>query len=141
MDRLFEFATNHFWLVTAFFLVLNLLLWTLFKGATGGALSPAQGVHLLNREEGLPIDLRGEADFRAGHIINAVRLDPAQFDEAVRKLEKHKARPLLVYCASGQTSGKTVARLRAAGFARVHELHGGLAAWRADNLPLEAGNK
>jgi rhodanese-related sulfurtransferase len=141
MDRLFEFATNHFWLVTAFFVVLNLLLWTLLKGAIGSALNPAQGVHLLNREDGLPVDLRGETEFRAGHIINAVRLDPTQFDESVRKLDKHKTRPLLVYCASGQASAKTVARLRAAGFSRVHELHGGLAAWRADNLPLETGNK
>lgn len=137
MARLLEFATNHPWLMSAFFTVLLMLIWTLIKGATGNALSPAQSVLLLNREGAIPVDLRPDASYRAGHIINAVRLELAQLDEGVKKLEKFKTKPLLVYCDSGTNSAKALARLRAAGFPKVFQLHGGIAAWRADNLPLE----
>jgi len=139
MARILEFASHHLWLVSAFMAVLVALLYTVIKSAVGNALSPAEGVLLLNREDAVPVDLRPEASFRAGHIINAVNLDPAKLDEAPKKLEKFKARPLLVYCDSGNSSSKAVTRLRAAGFPKVFELRGGLAAWRADSLPVETG--
>ncbi len=137
MARLLEFATNHPLLVSAFFTLLLILLWTTLKSATGSALSPSESVLLLNREGAVPIDLRAEANFRGGHIINAVRVELAELDEGLKKLEKYKTKPLLVYCETGTSSGKALARLRAAGFPKVYHLHGGIAAWRADNLPLE----
>lgn len=137
MDRLIEFVTHHPLLVGAFVGLLGMLLATAFRGARGGSVTTARGVELLNREEAVPVDLRGEAAFRAGHIIQALRLDPARFEAEVKKLERLRERPLLVYCETGASSGKTVARLKAAGFPKVFELHGGIAAWRADNLPLE----
>lgn len=136
MARLLEFATNHPWLVSAFFTVLLMLIWTLIKTA-GSALSPAEGVLLLNREGAVPVDLRPDASYRAGHIINAVSVELAQLEEGVKRLEKFKTKPLLVYGESGTNSSKAVARLRAAGFPKVFQLHGGIAAWRAENLPLE----
>jgi rhodanese-related sulfurtransferase len=138
MARLIEFATNHPWLVSAFITVLLMLLWTLLKMATGNGLSPAQSVQLLNREGALPVDVRSEASYRAGHIINAVRVDPAQLDEGLKKLEKYKSKPLLVYCDVGSGSAKVVTQLRAAGYASVFQLQGGIAAWRTENLPLES---
>ena len=137
MDRVPEFITNHPLLVGAFFGLLSLLIWTSLRTLSRKGLSAVQSVQLLNREEGVPVDIRAEANYRAGHIINAVRFDPAQFEAEVRKLEKHRDKPLLVYCESGITSAKAAARLRTAGFARVHELQGGLTAWRAENFPLE----
>ncbi|MGD9603456.1 MAG: rhodanese-like domain-containing protein [Gammaproteobacteria bacterium] len=139
MPRLLEFASNHPWLVGSFVALLGALLYTVLRGARGNALSPAEGVLLLNRENALPIDLRAEASYKAGHIIHALRVEPGQIDETVRKLEKHRERPLLVYCETGMSSGKTAAGLRAAGFPRVFELRGGISAWRADNLPVESG--
>lgn len=137
MDRVPEFITNHPLLVGAFVGLLSLLIWNSLRSLGRKGLTAVQSVQLLNREEGIPVDIRGEAKYREGHIINAVRLDPARFDDDIRKLEKYRDKPLLVYCESGVTSGKTVGRLRAAGFPRVHELQGGLAAWRAENFPLE----
>jgi len=138
MDRLLEFATHHSLLVAAFVLLLATLLGTSLRGTRRGALSTARGVELLNREDAVPVDTRGEAAFRAGHIIQAVRFDPARFEAEAKKLERFRERPLLVYCETGMSSGKTVSRLKAAGFPKVFELQGGIAAWRADNLPLES---
>ncbi len=139
MSRLVEFATNHPMLISAFISVLVALLFTVFKAATGNGLSPAASVLLLNREGAIPVDLRAEASYRAGHVINAVRVEFSQLDEGMKKLERFRDKPLLVYCESGITSGKAIAKLRAAGFPKLFELQGGIAAWRADNLPLEAG--
>ena len=65
MARLLEFATHHPGLMSAFFTVLLMLIWTLIKGATGNALSPAQSVLLLNRR-GSATRCRA-APFRAAH--------------------------------------------------------------------------
>jgi rhodanese-related sulfurtransferase len=137
MDRLLEFSANHFWLVSAFWVVLSALMWTLLGGALRNSLSPAQSVLLLNKESGVPVDVRSEANYRAGHIINAVHLDLAHFDETAKKLDKFKTKPLLVYCETGTTASKAVKKLRQAGFGNVVQLQGGIAAWRQENLPLE----
>ena len=139
MARLLEFATHHLALVGAFGAVLLVLLWTLVQSAFNNALSPQRGVLLLNRDGALPIDARMVSAYRVGHIINAVQIEPSAFAEAPAKLEKHKTRPLLVYCDTGTTSAQLARRLRSAGFTQVHVLQGGLATWRSENLPLEKG--
>jgi hypothetical protein len=45
-----------------------MLMWPLVKGATGGALSPAGAVQLINRERGVVVDIREPAEFAAGHV-------------------------------------------------------------------------
>jgi rhodanese-related sulfurtransferase len=137
MARLIEFTTNHFWLVSAFCVVLGVLCWTMLQGTLSNALSPQQAVLLLNREDAVPIDIRSDANYRGGHIINAVHVEYAKLDAELSRLEKFKSRPLLVYCDSGVTSGQAVKRLRRAGFGDVRHLAGGITAWRNDNLPLE----
>jgi rhodanese-related sulfurtransferase len=48
-------------------------------------------------------------------------------------------RPLVAVCHSGTRSAQATAILRAAGFARVANLHGGLLRWRQLGLPLAFG--
>jgi rhodanese-related sulfurtransferase len=51
-------------------------------------------------------------------------------------LKKHKEKTVVVYDDSGSVSAAAVRQLVAQGFTRAFTLRGGLAAWRADNLPL-----
>jgi rhodanese-related sulfurtransferase len=51
-------------------------------------------------------------------------------------LRKHKEKTVVVYDDSGSLGAAAVRQLAAQGFTRVFALRGGLAAWRADNLPL-----
>jgi rhodanese-related sulfurtransferase len=138
MARILEFVTNHLMLVSAFGAVLVALLWTLIKDLGSNAISPQQGVMLLNRENAIPIDIRNSASYRAGHIINALNLELAELSGSMAKLEKYKAQPLLLYCDAGVSSQKAVKELVKAGFSKVYQLRGGLSAWRSENLPLEA---
>lgn len=138
MAQLIEFASNHFLLVAAFFTVLGALLYTGLRGA-GDGVAPRRAVELLNRQEAVPVDVRGEADFKAGHIVNAVHVPLADLKESAARLARYKERPLLVYCDTGSVSGQALAALKRHGFGQVHRLQGGLNAWRADQLPLESG--
>jgi rhodanese-related sulfurtransferase len=77
--------------------------------------------------------MHGYADAQARH------LPPASLDEQVRKLEKYKDRPVVVYCRSGARSARVGGVLRKHGFAEVFNLDGGLGAWQSADLPVHRG--
>jgi rhodanese-related sulfurtransferase len=52
-------------------------------------------------------------------------------------LPGNKTTALVVVCASGMRSGKAVSQLKEMGYENAQSLRGGLAAWRAANLPVE----
>ena len=116
----------------------GLLLWpSLMEGAGGGArVSPADAVRLINREKAVLIDVSEPADYAAGHAVGA-RSVPMAGLETSRDLPKNKALPLVVVCPNGARAGKAVAVLKKLGFENTQAIAGGLAAWRAANLPTE----
>lgn len=136
MAQLIEFIGNHLALVAALVGVLVALVITLFQGGGSSAVSPQQAVLILNREDAVPVDLRAEAEFKAGHIINAVNVGAQDIAAGATRLEKFKSRPLLLYCENGTRAGSAVKTLRKLGFTQVHCLQGGLAAWRGEHLPV-----
>jgi rhodanese-related sulfurtransferase len=137
MAQLIEFIGNHLALVAAFVGVLVALLYTLVQGGGAAGLSPQRAVLVLNQDDAVPVDVRPEAAFKAGHIINAINISQQDITGGAARLAKHKDRPLLVYCESGAQSGAAVKALRHQGFTKVYSLRGGLAAWRAENLPVQ----
>ena len=136
MTQLLQFASNHLILVGAFFFILTMLIVNLLQTATNRGLMPIQAVQLMNRENAVPIDVRGETDFAAGHIVNARNIPLADIKSRLDELKKLGDRPILVYCASGHTSSAAARELKAAGLDKVYTLKGGITAWRGDNLPL-----
>ena len=136
MPQLIEFASHHFALVAAFFAILGALLVTLRQGADG--LSPGQVVQMLNKDNALAVDIREESLFKAGRIINAVRVSAENLGTDGGPLKKHQQRPLVLYCETGASCAKPLQTLRRAGFAKVYRLQGGLVAWRGENLPLQS---
>ncbi len=137
MAQLIEFIGNHPTLIAGFIGVLLALLYTLIQGGGTSAMSPQRAVLLLNQDDALPVDIRPDAAFKAGHIINALNLSAADIGAGATRLAKYKERPLLVYCDSGGQSGSALKALRKLGFTKVYNLQGGIAAWRGENLPVQ----
>jgi len=81
--------------------------------------------------------VRGAAEFGGGHILGARNIPLADLARRAGELEKHKAKPVIVYCNAGNASGSAVALLRKSGFANVVNLSGGYAAWQQAGLPVE----
>src|SRR4051812_14136583 len=74
----------------------------------------------------LLLDVRSEMEFRGGAIPGAINI-PVQ-SLAGRLGELDRARPVVVYCASGMRSASAASLLKRNGFAEVHDL-GPAAAW------------
>lgn len=138
MERLPEFIANHSSLVLAFVVILGMLIWTLWQGASRGLkkLSPMDATQLINREDAVVLDVRSDGEFNQGHIVNAVNIPQKSLDEQLAKLEKYRDRPIITACRNGQVAVGVGNRLRKSGFEQVYNLAGGLMAWEGANLPL-----
>jgi rhodanese-related sulfurtransferase len=140
MQQFIEFFGNHLVLFAAFGTVLLLIVANEVHGnVTGGKrVGPLEAVRMINDREPVIVDLRPAADFKKGHLLNAINVPLAKLEERVGDLGKDKTRPVLLYCALGGTSGEAAARLRKLGFAEAYPLRGGLNAWMQSNLPVTA---
>jgi rhodanese-related sulfurtransferase len=114
-----------------------MLLWpTLSGGVGGGRVSAVDAVRLINREKAVLIDISDPAEYAAGHAVGAKSVPLASL-ETSRDLPKNKSLPVVVVCPTGARAPRAVAVLKKLGFENSTALAGGLAAWRAANLPTE----
>jgi rhodanese-related sulfurtransferase len=141
LEALLAFAGRHPYLSLALAGLTVAILYTevarLFRGYK--ALRPAELTALINRDNALVVDLSSSSEFEKGHIPGSRNIAPSQFDPENKQLAAAKALPVVVVCRSGQASSAAAARLKKAGFERVHWLDGGIAAWQQADLPLVKG--
>jgi rhodanese-related sulfurtransferase len=142
MDRLVEYIQVNHWLVAATLavLVLAIVFEIRARAESFAALSPQDAIRLMNRGAVI-IDLRPAEQYAAGHLSGARRMDGEQLLKAGDSLKKYRQKPLIVYDESGSLGNSAARQLKAQGFEHAFNLRGGVAAWRADNLPLEKGGK
>ena len=92
---------------------------------------------LMNREEGIALDIRKEKEFKAGHILEAISLPSEKIKEkGLTSLEKYKDKPIIVVCAAGMSAVQIANDLFKAGFSRVSVLKGGMNSWTGAGLPV-----
>ncbi len=138
MQQYLEFVSNHPVLFLMLAIVLALLSWNLFMGASpaGGQLEPAAATRLLNHEDALLLDIRDAGAYAGGHILNAVNIPESALKDRLGELAPHKDRPVILCCGSGASTGRAASTLKQAGFGRVSSLKGGIMAWQNAGLPL-----
>lgn len=102
---------------------------------SGPALSPQQAINLVNRDDGVFVDLRDAAAFKQGHIVDAVHIPAAKLPERSTELESYRERPVILVCNMGQQAGAAGKQLRAAGFGKVYKMAGGMMEWSNLQLP------
>ena len=137
MDRVLDFASHHPWLATATAVLAALVVVYEMRLRSEGqrSVSPQELIRLMN-QGALVLDLRAAEQYQAGHLNGARQMSGDQILSAGDTLKKHKEKTVVVYDDSGSLGAAAVRQLAAQGFTRVFTLRGGLAAWRADNLPL-----
>ena len=117
----------------------SLLLWPVIQGAATAGLDPTGAVMLINREKGVVIDVCEPAEFAAGHVGGAKNIPLNQLEAKLTGAVKNKSLPLILVCQSGARSNRAVAIAKKLGYEQAQSLGGGLAGWRAANLPIEKG--
>ena len=139
MEQFITFASNNGMLSAVWVALVVMIIVTTIKIN----LSPVKQISsqdltfLMNREQGVALDIRSEKDFKASHILDAISLSNEKITKnGFTSLEKHKDNPIIVVCSAGISAVKIANDLYKAGFARVSVLKGGLGAWTGEGLPV-----
>lgn len=82
------------------------------------------------------VDVRTPEEYQQGHIKGARLMDfySAEFHAQLQTLPQD--RPVILYCRSGRRSDEAMKFLASIGYSRVHNLHGGIVAWKKDRQPV-----
>lgn len=101
------------------------------------AVSPIDPVQLEQLRKDAPVtllDVRTDAEVARGFIEGAKHIPLNTLPARLGELDPQAI--LVVYCQSGARSAQACAWLAEHGFGRLHNLHGGLAAWGRAGLPI-----
>lgn len=137
MEPLLEYVASHPILVGGTVAVaLALIAYEVSRARSGGqAVGPADAVRLMN-QGALLVDVRTQAEYDAGHIIDARHVPQDQVAQQAESLKRYRDKIVITCCESGMRSAAAARALKALGFSKVVNLRGGLQAWRAENLPV-----
>ncbi len=123
------------WVLFAALLAVVVMLVVHETRKSGPSLTPQQAINLVNAEEGVFVDLRDAAEYKAGHIVDAVHIPAAKLAARMDELGKFKQRPVVLVCKMGQSAGAAGKQLKAAGFEKVYKMGGGMMEWGNLQLP------
>ena len=139
MEQLTEFVTNNLILFAALLGVLVMLIKAELdhQGSKGTLVSPSSAIRLMNADEdALIMDIRTPADYKGGHIKGAKNTPLSEFASTIKNYADYKDKSVLIYCNSGTTTTRAIKLLKKAGFEKISNLEGGIAAWKEANMPL-----
>lgn len=134
-----KFILDNWMLIAVAIASAAMLMWPMIQGAATTGLGPAAAVQLINREKGVVVDVCDPAEFAAGHVGGSKNVPLADLESKLGAAVKNKTLPLILVCQTGARSGRAVAIAKKLGYERAQNLAGGLAGWRAANLPVEKG--
>ncbi|MFW0004471.1 MAG: rhodanese-like domain-containing protein [Coxiella endosymbiont of Dermacentor nuttalli] len=140
MEKLSQFISNHWLLVTTFIITLIVLfiLEVLSKKELGrnNRLTPAQVVQLINNEKAIVIDVRDSKTFETGHITHAINIPITELDKSFKEIEQYKQQTLIIVCTIGKKSAYFVNKLYKQDYQKVYMLVGGMSAWINADMPV-----
>jgi rhodanese-related sulfurtransferase len=139
MEQLIAFASSNGMLSAVWVALVVMILVTTIKMKMSPIkqISTQDLTFLMNREEGITLDIRKEKEFKSGHILDAINLPSEKISKnGFTSLEKHKDKPIIVVCAAGMSAVQIANDLFKAGFTRVSVLKGGMNSWTGASLPV-----
>jgi rhodanese-related sulfurtransferase len=100
-------------------------------------ISPQELTFLMNKEQGVTLDIRKEKEYKTAHILDALSLPNEKITEnGFNSLEKYKDKPIIVVCAAGMSAVPVANKLFKSGFSKVSVLKGGMNSWTGAGLPV-----
>jgi hydroxyacylglutathione hydrolase len=99
-------------------------------------LTQVQASSQLRADRVTVLDVRGEGEWKSGHLPGSLNVPVGSLDERVKEIPRD--RPVIVHCQTGARAAIAASLLRARGFPDVRVFTGGFAAWRAAGMPVES---
>jgi len=134
MALFLEFLTQQ-WILVAALLAVIIMLVMHEARKSGPSLSPQQAINLINAQQGVFLDLRDAADYKQGHIVDALHIPAGKLADRMAELEKYRGKPIVLVCKMGQQSGAAGKQLKAQKFEQVYKMSGGMMEWGNLQLP------
>jgi rhodanese-related sulfurtransferase len=103
-------------------------------------ISPEMASNLIskhkNNSDFIILDIRTPREFNDGHIEEAILLDfySKTYTDELKILDKSKI--YLIYCRSGNRSGKTLELIKYMGFRQVYNMDRGIRGWLSKGFPV-----
>lgn len=85
---------------------------------------------------GTLVDIRTPEEFAEGHLKGAVNINfkKRTFPDFINAIDKNK--PVLIYCRSGNRSGKAAIIMQSLGFKEIHDLVKGYKGWNTEKMEV-----
>ena len=138
MEKLILFIGEQYILIAATLTCVLMLIYHESRRA-GKTLTPQQVANLMNREQAVLIDLRDAADYKAGHVVDAMNVPNNQFKDKIASLSKYKEKPVVLTCKMGQHSSSAGKQLASNGFTQIYRMSGGMMEWTSQQFPVVKG--
>ncbi|MEY3017833.1 MAG: hypothetical protein RL336_968 [Pseudomonadota bacterium] len=134
MELFIEFLGREWALVGSLMILVALMIFN--DSRRSGTMVPPQiASGIVNKQDGVFVDVREAKDFRAGHVAGSVNIPFSKFKDSLSELEKYRGKPIVLICKFGQTTGAAGKMLVAAGFPEVYRMTGGLTEWENCRFP------
>jgi rhodanese-related sulfurtransferase/glutaredoxin len=141
IQQLADFATNNIILISAFVIILFLLLRTYIVPAGAKSVTAMEAVRLINHQNALVLDVRTQEEFSKSHIVNAINIPMGLLSARLSEIQSRKSEPVILVCQSGNRSIQSARTLKKNEFTQLYNLSGGMMSWQQSNLPTESGSK
>jgi rhodanese-related sulfurtransferase len=89
----------------------------------------------------LLLDVREPHEFSEAHAPGSVLIPLGQLEKRLAEIRSHANQPIVIICRSGSRSARAASVLNKLGFTSVHNVSGGMIAWRAAGLPVVTPGK
>lgn len=139
MQEYVEFFQANIWLTAAWVILFIAVVVTSIRASIHGIkkVNHQQATMMMNRDDAVVLDVRGEGEYKKGHILGSKLVPLSKFkNNDLASIEKYKDTPIIVVCNSGMTSNQACQMLQKLGFNDLYNLQGGITEWRNANLPL-----
>lgn len=131
---------HHYARLAAVLVALGLFFPSTLPAKPPANLTPEAAMRLIAAQRDNPhfvlLDVRTPGEYNKGHIPGAKLLDFYQRDFIKRLKALDRDKTYLVYCRSGNRSGRTLTLMEKLGFKRVVHLAGGILAWQRKGYAL-----
>lgn len=136
-----DFFMRHYFMVGAWVVVLVLLIVTQFRLMTAriAKATTNTAVALINRDNGVFVDVRTADLFSKGHIAHAVNMLPVDIKSGkVMRIDSYRDKPVVLVGRDKFDSEcfNSARALKKQGFTKVFILDGGITEWSSANMPL-----
>ena len=133
----FQFLIQE-WMLTSLLAALVIVYTMRERVKSGVPITNNQLTALVNADKAVVLDIRPTAEFKAGHLVDAINIPYERINSDLATLEKYKSKTVIIVDKMGQYAGTAGRQLAKEGF-EVRRLSGGISEWQNQNLPLVKG--